>query len=362
MKKRYAFTILFAMTMTSCNQILTTTSTSIESSSSNDDTTISTSEEPSLTNKEKFKLKKENSSLADSNFKNGFSLLSVESPTAYVEKIIDYNGEAETDYYGDSQDSTTYWSMCQWWSPYNFKDAEYSKENNIHHYENESRVLEVDPVNGTLKMELDSYIEYQKRFGGPLPVGESWAHFLIQQSFPNELQFNPINYESLNISFDIRVDEATYKGSNETPIGKEAAQLLLYLKLYNNVPEDSDPNEVGKRGQGIWFGVPIFDTRYDYVSEYIGFDAGFEGATNTLIYSMCNKDYMGTKFEIGKTYSVDVNVMDNLKQAFIYAVTKGYMPNCSWENLTCHYMNFGWELPGEYKVSSTLSNLDIYVS
>ncbi len=343
------------ISLISCSNPNNTSSTT---TSSEDETTTSEIEQ---TPKEKYKLKRENSYLADSNFNNGFTLISPKSTDQHLEKVIDYNGEADKDYNGDDGSLSTYWTMCQWWTPYNFKDAEYTKINGVHHYENESRMLEVDPKQGSITMELDSYVEYQKRFGGPLPGNEPWAHFLIQQQFPNSLQFNPSTIDNLHVSFDIKVNEAIYKGANETPYGKECAQLLLYLRLTNKVPSDSDPNEVGKPGQSMWFGIPIFDSRYDSVPEYKANDEGFEGATNSMIYSIASASYMGPKFEIGKQYTIDIDVMESLKQAFIYGVTNDYMPNCKWENLTCYYMNFGWELPGEYKVSSTLKNLDIYV-
>lgn len=334
-------------------------STSEEESSSLEETS---SEEP-VNLKEKYKLRREDSLLSDSSFKNGFGLFSPETTTAHVEdRLIDYNGEAETDFYNPEADHSYYWTMCQWWTPYNFVNATYSKNGETHIYENESRRLEVNPNEGSLHMELNADMEYEEKFGGPRDPAASWSHFLIQQNFPSELVKSPSTFEDLYVEMDVTIEESTYLGEGE-PTGAECAQLLFYFCLFNRVPADSNPEEVGMNGTGMWFGVPIYDSRYDYVDRYIGGDTGFVGSTNRMIYSIPSQSYMGRgPVEMNHTYKIRIDVLDLLKEAFIYGVKNDYLPNCLWNNLYLTYMNFGWELPGQYKVSSTLSNLDIHAT
>ena len=334
-------------------------STSEEESSSVEETS---SEEP-VNLKEKYKLRREDSLLSDSSFKNGFGLFSPETTTAHVEdRLIDYNGEAETDFYNPEADHSYYWTMCQWWTPYNFVNATYSKNGDTHIYENESRRLEVNPGEGSLHMELNADMEYEEKFGGPRDPAASWSHFLIQQNFPSELVKSPSTFEDLYVEMDVTIEESTYLGEGQ-PLGAECAQLLFYFCLFNRVPADSNPEEVGVNGTGMWFGVPIYDSRYDYVDRYIGGDTGFVGSTNRMIYSIPSQSYMGRgPVEMNHTYKIRIDVLDLLKEAFIYGVKNDYLPNCLWNNLYLTYMNFGWELPGQYKVSSTLSNLDIHAT
>ena len=334
-------------------------STSEEESSSLEETS---SEEP-VNLKEKYKLRREDSLLSDSSFKNGFGLFSPETTTAHVEdRLIDYNGEAETDFYNPEADHSYYWTMCQWWTPYNFVNATYSKNGDTHIYENESRRLEVNPNEGSLHMELNADMEYEEKFGGPRDPTASWSHFLIQQNFPSELVKSPSTFEDLYVEMDVTIEESTYLGEGQ-PLGAECAQLLFYFCLFNRVPADSNPEEVGVNGTGMWFGVPIYDSRYDYVDRYIGGDTGFVGSTNRMIYSIPSQSYMGRgPVEMNHTYKIRIDVLDLLKEAFIYGVKNDYLPNCLWNNLYLTYMNFGWELPGQYKVSSTLSNLDIHAT
>ena len=334
-------------------------STSEEESSSEEET----SSEENVNLKEKYKLRREDSLLSDSSFKNGFGLFSPETTTAHVEdRLIDYNGEAETDFYNPEADHSYYWTMCQWWTPYNFVNATYSKNADTHVYENESRRLEVNPNEGSLHMELNADMEYEEKFGGPRDPAASWSHFLIQQNFPSELVKSPSTFEDLYVEMDVTIEESTYLGEGQ-PLGAECAQLLFYFCLFNRVPADSNPEEVGVNGTGMWFGVPIYDSRYDYVDRYIGGDTGFVGSTNRMIYSIPSQSYMGRgPVEMNHTYKIRIDVLDLLKEAFIYGVKNDYLPNCLWNNLYLTYMNFGWELPGQYKVSSTLSNLDIHAT
>ena len=222
--------------------------------------------------------------------------------------------------------------------------------------------MEVNPNEGSLHMELNADMEYEEKFGGPRDPAASWSHFLIQQNFPSELVKSPSTFEDLYVEMDVTIEESTYLGEGQ-PLGAECAQLLFYFSLFNRVPADSNPEEVGANGTGMWFGVPIYDSRYDYVDRYIGGDTGFVGSTNRMIYSIPSQSYMGRgPVEMNHTYKIRIDVLDLLKEAFIYGVKNDYLPNCLWNNLYLTYMNFGWELPGQYKVSSTLSNLDIHAT
>ena len=386
MKKPFGLLMLSVLALSACGTPVEEPSSSVDETSEESSLTTESEEEstPSLSEsiseeesssveetsseepvnlKEKYKLRREDSLLSDSSFKNGFGLFSPETTTAHVEdRLIDYNGEAETDFYNPEADHSYYWTMCQWWTPYNFVNATYSKNGDTHVYENESRRLEVNPNEGSLHMELNADMEYEEKFGGPRDPAASWSHFLIQQNFPSELVKSPSTFEDLYVEMDVTIEESTYLGEGQ-PLGAECAQLLFYFCLFNRVPADSNPEEVGVNGTGMWFGVPIYDSRYDYVDRYIGGDTGFVGSTNRMIYSIPSQSYMGRgPVEMNRTYKIRIDVLDLLKEAFIYGVKNDYLPNCLWNNLYLTYMNFGWELPGQYKVSSTLSNLDIHAT
>lgn len=345
MKLRSAFflTTLLALSACSGQDIVSSSSSSSSSSSIAEKTII-----------EKFKVRTLNSRVSDANFKNGFEQMSPYTTDAHVDGVLDYNGSRETDHYDPESENKTYWQMCQWWTPFNFIDSEYSKVGNIHHYENESRIMEVDTETGSLKMELNSGIEYDELYGGKLPQDKSWSHFLIQQKFPEELYVRIADFDEIRVKMDITIHKADYVGKEPIALNRECAQLLFY---FNIAEADEEYKPLGNK---MWFGVPIFDSRSDSVSEYHAIDSGFEGATNTLIHSMASNSYMGSgPVVMGKKYSLDIDVKQYIQEAFVRAVNEGVFKDANWNRFFIHYLNFGWELPGEYDVSCTLENFDV---
>jgi hypothetical protein len=331
---------------TSSNESLSSENTSSLESSSSDN------EEDLMT---KYLLKTKNSIVADPTWKQGFALKSVEAnSTAHVETNLDYDG---------STTSSPYWQMAQWWAPeeYNFKDAEFSTvDEGVYSYVGEARSALIDTNTGSFQMQLDSGKEYEKRFGTPeKESGASWSHFLLEETFPDELCTYVANLSSLTVKFDFSINYCTYDGIEKTDYSNECASFLFYLRLYNRPYDYEEGEEVGVTGTNMWFGIPLFDTRYDYVPSYKSADVGFEGATGSLIYSLDSKNYLNEKIVYEKTYHVEIDALEYIKEAFVYGAQNNYLPNVKWKYLRLNYLNVGWEIPSAYNVSSTFSNLDV---
>lgn len=291
--------------------------------------------------------------ISDPNWTQGFKLKSTTTVNAKVIGNLDYNKTTEKE---------PFWEMAQWWTPdeYNFLNSNYTLlSENVHQYENESRKAVIDTNNGSFQMTLNSEAEYLKNYGQKdKPSDKSWSHFLLEQNFDASQQFHMNMFESLTVSFDFSIDACEYRG-DKADSSQEAAQFLFYLRLFNMPPEGADEKEVGKRNANIWFGLPLFDSRYDFVGEYKQGDTGFVGATGSLIYSISSTEFLDEKIQYTKTYHVEIDVLSYLKDAIIYGVLNNFLPNCQWSNMVLRYLNVGWELPGSFFASSTLSNLDI---
>lgn len=310
----------------------------------------------------RYGMRTNDSILADPYFNDGFTLRTYHQSPPGVEGNLNYNDETKS----------PRWVLAQWWTPFDFMDATFTDNGNIKKYENVNRSLIIDTEAGSLTMSLDASKEYEYFENTPEEeideklLHRAWPHFLLEQSFPSECRLRPSDiYDEggqIRVSFDVVINKADRIAES---IASDCAQLLFYVRILNNW---RDPNttaeESGSNNTGVmWNGVPIFDTRYDYINEYHSSDSGMAGATNNLIYSLSSKDYMGsTKPETGKTYHIDVDILPTILQGFQYGVLNNLIsPNIKWENLILSYMNFGWEVPGGYDVSSTISNLDIKV-
>jgi len=291
--------------------------------------------------------------VSDPNWTQGFKLKSTSTENAIVIGNLDYNKTTTKD---------PFWHMAQWWAPeeYNFLNSNYTLlSENVHQYENESRKAIIDTKNGSIQMDLNSKEEYLKKYGQKeRPSSQSWSHFLLEQNLDISQCFHMNLFKSLTVSFDFSINECTYLGDKESS-HVDAAQFLFYLRLYNSPKESEDESVVGKKNANIWFGLPLFDNRYDFIDEYKQGDTGFVGSTGSLIYSISNREFLTEKIQYTKTYHVEIDVLSYLKDAIIYGVQNNFLPNCLWDNMVLRYFNVGWELPGSFFASSTFSNFDI---
>lgn len=284
--------------------------------------------------------------LDDNHFKTGFDLKSTTTlDGSTVVKNLDYNGEAEPK---DRQ----IWQMAQWWTPFNFKDAPYRKSENTHIYENESRLLGVNTEEGSLRMRLDSWKEYENLFcGSRTRPSQNWSHFLIEQTFSKQPRI--MDMSSLRLSLDFQIDEITLFDEDHFNPSLHTAQFVLYLTVRNV-----------KKNQFFWFGLTLYDYRGNGNDVTYSIDKGFEGATNSLIYSIGRRDFLNGQLpKVGTPYQIDVDLLPFIQDAIIFGSTNEKIgkPLEGWEmqDTYVNYMNFGWELPGSFRIDSTFENLSL---
>lgn len=293
--------------------------------------------------------------LRDTSFETGFDLMTTSTTNGRaLSTYLDYNGEAK------DKDITPHpWQMSQWWTPYDFKNATYNKDNNgIIEYKNESRRVLVNSKEKELTLELDSNTEYQKLFGHSRNGDENWSHILIEQNIKDAPKLVDLKNIFVNLEFTIN-----FVTNMDEKQAVPAAQFLWYFTITD--PKNGNTNyeseDGGKRNQFMWFGLPIFDSRYDFVDAYSHADTGFVGATNTIIYSISSKNYLSEKIVYGKKYTMTLDILPFIKDAYLYGFSQGAMENCEWSDLVLNYMNLGWELPGSFKASATIKNLSTII-
>lgn len=289
--------------------------------------------------------------LADSNFEQGFNLLGVSTADdgRTVQKILDYEGDAI-----DSE--STPWYMAQWWTPYNVVNAVFSERDGMYFYETPSRKIAVKPDNsGYLYFELLGSVEYDS--GTRVTASQNWPHLLIEQTFTNKQPL--MNLKELNIHLEVSVEMCEDKNGEVYNPNLHAAQLLWYFTLSNDLSGIENTEGLGVDKDFLWFGVPIFDNRYDFIKSSARVDEGFTGGTNKLIYTMGSSMYFNESLKYGKTYTIDIDILPFLKEAYIYAVNNGALVDSNYENMFLNYMNFGWELPGAFDVASKIQNMSV---
>ena len=293
--------------------------------------------------------------ITDINFTSGFDLLTTSTNNGReVAAYLSYGGEAK------NQDDLPHpWQMSQWWTHNDFQYSTFSKvDEGVFDYRNDSRHVLVNTNNGEITLELNSMVEYQSLYGHSRTGKENWSHLLLEQNFRNAPKVSTLKH--IYACLDFVINKANNMDENQAI---PCAQLLWYFTITD--PKNGDTSyesgkwDGGTPNQFMWFGLPIYDSRYDFVEAYQHADSGFVGATNTIIYNISNREYFNEKLIIGKKYSICIDILPYLKKAYLYGAENGAMDNCEWANLVINYMNFGWELPGSFDTSVTVSKLSV---
>lgn len=289
--------------------------------------------------------------ITDNHFTGGFQVMGASTATGRTKfSYLDYMGTVDA--------TQSVWEMARWWNPEGF-DGETSTEEYLegnYVYTDSSKVVKVNPDIGYLYLELNASQVYEHTRRN----GENWPHLLIEQTFTEKYQIDEAESIMAQLTFTLEKSENKIPSEEYNP-DLHAAQLLWYFTLTNRIPPDSDPEEVGTNGDYLWYGVPLYDSRYpEGIDEHYNLDAGFSGSTNKMIYGMSSKDYL-PPVEIGQKYQIEIDILPYMRKAFEIAQQNNCLQNVKFENLVFSYMNFGFELPGTFDVACSIEKMSVKV-
>lgn len=281
--------------------------------------------------------------LSDPSFANGFLLQGVDASgdNRGIKRVYKRDGKEPT------------WRLAQWWTPFDLASSDMMSCPDGYEISNKSRTVFAKPGQKMLELDLDSNSEYEARFplGVRQNVSEGWAHSLIEQDFAEPVLVQNLKSLFASLSFSITALKAFHL--KEYNPNLHAAQFLWYI----TIKERTSGKDNGLGGNYIWFGIPLFDNRTPFEAASSFYDIGNSGSTKKLIYSIDSRLYLPESLEIGKEYSFSFDVLPLMKKAIIEADEKGiFAPNAE---LLVNYMNFGWELPGNFAVKSYIKGISI---
>jgi len=289
--------------------------------------------------------------LTDPTFETGFHLLGINpviDQRSYF-KHLNYHQAAKPS-------DRVIWQMAQWWTPFNVVDAHFEKSGDTFIYKTPSREIGINPKDqGLLKMNILGSKEYlgetRKSYDQP------WAHLLIEQDFNESVPIDSLS--SLALSLTFQIDEVIDKNKGNYDPNLHAAQLLWYLVIADKSDAKRKKQNYGNYDDFFWFGIPIYDSRHQFIDETMHIDQGGIGTTGRLIYSMDNRHYLNEVIKFNKEYTIAIDILPFVKKARTYALENGYLPKQDNPNYEIGYMNFGWELPGAFDVKSWIKGMSI---
>lgn len=304
-----------------------------------------------------------NQLLTDVNFLNGFGVMGIQNGSDNLVGVPEENIVNNSDYtvhnvlnYGGKAPFKFNWRLAQWGTKaensfgkaenYRFKDLGGGK----FEYGNNAKNVTVDTGKGEITLATDTSYEYD----APRKDGQLWPHLLIEQVFKENGNLRSFNgARSFNMKFDCVVNECVnLMSAEEYNPSRHAAQCSWYITLNSSKPGVDDY---------IWFGLPIFDNRHagEFMGGSVFFDHGLDTGTGMLIYPLDSRVFLKKGVEVGDKISVNVDVLPYLRDALQEAQKHGLFLDHTIGDFVLGSTNLGWEIPGTFKCSMTVSNLGL---
>ena len=278
--------------------------------------------------------------LNDVKFEKGFGAMGLTSADGYnVEKVLDISGKGEYD-----------WLLAQWATRHSFADEmTKTEENGEVRFENVAKTVAVKPGEGKIRLFADAGAEYAE----PRKNGEAWIHLLIEQVFKDKqrVPFSKMDKLIMELKFKIAECKNEMTETEYNP-SLHAAQVAWFITVEN--PESKEVTPEG-RPDYMWFGLSVFDNRYDGMKDDYALDFG----TKKLIYSIGKEKTIGEKVEVGKTYTLRYDVLPEIKKAFGIAKENGFLDGAEFDKMQIGSMNLGWELPGIFAAELDIDSISI---
>lgn len=249
-----------------------------------------------------------------------------------------------------SNANDSFWLLAEWGSKNDLlhSKAHVDSKTGVISYSNQSKSISFkkDSDDMTIGLEVLGSVEIKNVRG----ASDNFPGILLGQEFkqPHRLE----TLEKLQLSLDTRL--VYVKNQMKPEDYKEAlhtAQITLYFSL-GNINFQS-------KGYGdyLWFGVPIYDYRFEKIETSWMQDTGIEGATQKFIFIPPAKEfYVGTMHD-KEWKNIQKDILSQLKDAFTKAKEMGYLSNSHYEDMGLTSTNFGWEMPGIFDGKYEFKNL-----
>ena len=281
----------------------------------------------------------------DGSFEKGIKVVAVDRSDR---KVFDFGNSARR--------TGTRWGLAQHFSKYDLiTEQPVTNADGSVSYENPGKRVTMREENGEniLQMEIFCSQEYD----APRKEGEDWPHLLIEQNLGSD----PLtSYDQMIFTMTIRKDYINNVMGDDYDEGLHCYQTGMIFIVQN-----LNTNSAGYGDDFFWFGIPGFDSRMEYKSEYCNVDGGKADASGKLIYQLGGKDFFDTYYTAnpmtneGEWVTVTVDILPSLKTAFNTAQRLGYMGSSKLEDLRMQGINFGCECTGTFDASVSIKNVGL---
>jgi hypothetical protein len=206
--------------------------------------------------------------------------------------------------------------------------------------------------NGLLRLLLEArgIPEYAGRLR---KEGEAWPHLLIEQQFSAPIRFQV--WRRITFTIETRIASCTADPALSAKLnpGLHTAQVSAFWTVVNDTKGNPDCGDM------IWFGIPLFDARYDVPPQYCAIDSGKDDATGKFICLLDGKRFWEGRTGDGSWRKLDADLTSLIGEALATAKEYGHLKNTRLEDLALTTFNLGWEITGPYDAAMEIRGLSM---
>jgi len=245
------------------------------------------------------------------------------------------------------------WEMAQWSSKFRLDPGPATPgTNHTVEWRNPAKSVLLSPPGQSesdLTLAVNASVEYGDRARAQ---GEPWVHLLVEQAFTNPPALAQLTEVRLHL--EARLLRSHRKSTPEQNPALHAAQFQVFFTVQN-----LRPNSKG-RGRFLWFGVPLYDSRYRLPLEHKSRDTA---GSDMFIFTPGGETYTSQSAWDGHWITIDKDLLPLMREALDTAWQRGFLTE-SKDPADYHItgLNLGWEVPGIYDVAMQVRNLSLRVT
>jgi hypothetical protein len=278
--------------------------------------------------------------LHDPRFNNGFSIQNPEPGKIKIDSII-YP-------FGKSTEKPS-WRIVQWASQYNISGTPVKQIDDTVIYQNKGKKLSFIRKNNSRSVSLEIY--GSKEYQQPRKAGESWPHLLLEQQC-RQIKLYLADQIWYTLDAKLLFDERKMNADAFNP-DLHTSQITLYLQIQNTNTKSPGHADF------FWFGLPLYDHRYESIETYAAQDLGKDDATQKFIYCVASAVLFQESMHRKNWIGIHKNIYPEITAAIQLAKEKGYLSNSGIEDLSIVSLNLGWEIPGTFDCGILLRDLSL---
>lgn len=254
------------------------------------------------------------------------------------------------------------WNLGQWYCGYYYKDdkelydsfnilnAKRKDDGDKHTFTDASKKVSIDTKTGAIYMRLEASKEYT----APREEGQPWPHILFEYDTSDTYYLKDIKSLRFNMEYMVTKMVSAFENPQQVNQNLHTAQFVFYIVVRNTNPSSKDFNNY------IWFGLNLYDARWEIIPAYASQDSGKEINTGAFIYQPISSTFCKYPTKIGEPQVIDYDLIPRIQDALDAAKQAGFLVNTVWEDLSLSGGNFGVEVTGTYDIAVDITKLDLW--